>query len=311
MRRRDFILALGGAAAGLPLVARAQQGTPVIGLLGAASATAWAALLAAFRRGLSEAGYAEGRNVAVEYRWAEGQYERLPAMAADLAKRQVTVIVAFTTPAALVAKATTASIPIVFTTISNPVQVGLVASLSRPGGNVTGTTYLNLEVGPKLLEVMREALPAATTIAVLINPTNPNAGAQEGNLRAAARTLGVELHVLPVSNEHDLDAAFAALAQQKPGGLDCRTRAASCHPRDLSVTHIRRGRRLDELCRQCDRGVLSGRHLYREDSQGREAADLPVQQTTRIELIVNLRTAKALGIDLPPTLLGRADEVIE
>jgi ABC-type uncharacterized transport system substrate-binding protein len=325
VRRRDFILALGGVAV-WPLAARAQQGAmPVIGLLGAASATAWAALLAAFRRGLSEAGYAEGRNVAVEYRWAEGQYERLPAMAADLAKRQVTVIVAFTTPAALVAKATTASIPIVFTTISNPVQVGLVASLSRPGGNVTGTTYLNLEVGPKLLEVMREALPAATTIAVLINPTNPNADAQEGNLRAAARTLGVELHVLPVSNEHDLDAAFAALAQQKPGGLviggdpflnsrneliaavALRHAIPSIYP---SRTFVAAGGLMSYAGNATEAyyqaGIYTGRIL-----RGEKPADLPVQQTTRIELIINLRTAKALGIDLPPTLLGRADEVIE
>ena len=218
MRRREFNTLLAGAAA-WPLAARAQQTVPVIGLLGSATAVAWASLLTAFRTGLNEAGYAEGRNVAVEYRWAEGRYDRLPAMAADLAQRRVSVMVAFTTPAALVAKATTATIPVVFTTISDPVQVGLVASLSRPGGNLTGTTYLNLEVGPKLLEALREALPTATTMAVLINPTNPNAEAQAGNLRAAARTLGIELHVLPVSNDLDLDAAFATLARQRPGGL--------------------------------------------------------------------------------------------
>jgi ABC-type uncharacterized transport system substrate-binding protein len=324
--RREFIALLAGAAAAWPLAARAQPQTmPVIGLLGSATATAWAALLAAFRRGLSEAGYAEGRNVAVEYRWAEGRYDRLPAMAADLAQRQVTVLVAFTTPAALVAKATTATIPIVFTSISNPVQVGLVASLSRPGGNITGTTYLNLEVGPKLLEVMREALPAATTMAVLINPTNPNADTQVGNLRAAARTLGIELHVLPVSNEHELDAAFTTLARQKPGGLvvggdpflnsrneliaamALRHALPAIYP---SRTFVAAGGLMSyagsapEAYYQA--GIYTGRIL-----RGEKPADLPVQQTTRVELAINLRTAKALGIDMPPTLLARADEVIE
>ncbi len=324
MRRREFNTLLAGAAA-WPLAARAQQTVPVIGLLGSATAVAWASLLTAFRTGLNEAGYAEGRNVAVEYRWAEGRYDRLPAMAADLAQRRVSVMVAFTTPAALVAKATTATIPVVFTTISDPVQVGLVASLSRPGGNLTGTTYLNLEVGPKLLEALREALPTATTMAVLINPTNPNAEAQAGNLRAAARTLGIELHVLPVSNDLDLDAAFATLARQRPGGLviggdpflnsrnqliaamALRHALPTIYP---SRTFVAAGGLMSyagsatEAYRQA--GNYTGRIL-----RGEKPADLPIQQTTKFELIVNLRTARVLGIDLPPTLLARADEVIE
>jgi putative ABC transport system substrate-binding protein len=323
VRRRTVITLLGGAAA-WPLAARAQQ-RPVIGLLGTATAKAWAPLLAAFHQGLGQVGHIEGRNVAVEYRWAEGQYDRLPAMAADLIQRQVAVLVAFTTPAALVAKAATSTIPIVFTSIANPVQVGLVASLSRPAGNVTGATYLSLEVGPKLLELMREAVPAATKVALLINPTNPNAEAQVGNLNAAARTLGLELQVLRVSNEGELDAAFAALVQQRVSGLviggDPFLNSRNEQIAALALRHglpaiypsrtfaaagglMSYSGNAAEMYRQA--GVYTGRIL-----KGEKPADLPVQQTTKVELIVNLRTAKALGIDLPLPLLGRADEVIE
>jgi putative ABC transport system substrate-binding protein len=217
MRRREFIALLGGTTFA-PRAVYAQQ-RPVVGVLGTTTARAWTALLAAFRQGLSEAGYAEGRDVAVDDRWAEGQYERLPGLANDLVRRNVSVLVAFTTPAALAAKAATTTIPVVFTTISDPVQVGLVASFNRPGGNVTGASYQNLEIGPKLLELMREVLPAATSMALLVNQTNPNTEAQATNLQAVARTLGLALHVLRVSNERELDAAFAALKQLKAEGL--------------------------------------------------------------------------------------------
>jgi putative ABC transport system substrate-binding protein len=323
VRRREFITLLGGAALAPDIVC--AQTMPVIGLLGTATARSWAPLLAAFHQGLNENGYAEGRNVAVEYRWAEGRYERLPDMANDLIRRQVSVFVAFTTPAALAAKAATATIPIVFTTISDPVQIGLVASLSRPGGNITGASYLNLEVGPKLLELMREALPAATTMALLINPTNPNAESQVRTLQAAARTLGLELHVLRVSNERDLDAAFAAMAQLRAAGLvvggdpflntrneqiaalALRQALPSIYP---SRSFVAAGGLMSyagsaaEAYKQA--GIYAGRIL-----KGEKPADLPVQQTTKVELIINMKTAKALGINIPLPLLGRADEVIE
>jgi putative ABC transport system substrate-binding protein len=214
IRRRQFITLLGGAAA-WSVVARAQQPgkPPIIGLLSSATARQWAPLVAAFLQGLSEAGYVDGRNVAIEYRWAEGHYDRLPVMVAELIRRQVSVIAALTTPAAAAAKAATATIPIVFTTISDPVQIGLVASLSRPGGNITGATYLNVEVGPKLLELLHEVVPTATAVAALVNLTNPNAEALSKSLKVAARTLGLELHVLNASTEVGIDTALATLVQ--------------------------------------------------------------------------------------------------
>jgi putative tryptophan/tyrosine transport system substrate-binding protein len=218
--RRQFISLLGGTAAAWPLAARAQQpAMPAIGLLGSATAREWAPLVAAFLRGLSEAGYDDGRNVAIEYRWADGQYDRLPAMAADLVRRQVTVIAALTSPSAIAAKAATAIIPIVFTTIADPVQIGLVASLNRPGGNLTGVTILNVEIVPKMLELLHEVVPTATTMAALVNPTNPNADTWSTGLQVAARTLGLELNVLRASTERDIDEAFATLIPLRVGGL--------------------------------------------------------------------------------------------
>jgi ABC-type uncharacterized transport system substrate-binding protein len=327
IRRRDFITLLGGAVMARPLAARAQQAgrMPTIGYLEAGSPDKDANRVLAFRQGLSETGYDEGRNVAMEYRWAEGQYDRLPAMAADLSHRQVTVIAAATTPAALAAKAATATVPIVFTTISNPVQIGLVASLSRPGGNVTGVTQLNVEVGPKLLELLHEVVPTATIMALLVNPTNPNAETTERELQAAARTLGLQLHVLNASTEGDLDAVFATWHQLRAGGLviggDVFFTGRSEQLAALTLRHavpsiyqprafvaagglMTYGAIATDAYRQA--GVYTGRIL-----KGEKPADLPVQQATKVELIINLKTAEALGLTFPLSLLGRADVVIE
>src|SRR5205807_659590 len=221
IRRREFVAFLGGAAAAaLPLAARGQQATmPVIGFLGGATASGWATYVAAFRQGLREAGFEEGRNVAIEFRFAENQYDRLPAMVADLVRRQVAVIVATSTPSALAAKAAAVTIPVVFETLSDPVRIGLVASLSRPGGNMTGVTQLNMEIGPKLLELMHEVVPAAKDIALLVNPKNPNAESMSKNLQAAAATLGVNLHVFDGGSERDIDNAIASAVQLRAGGL--------------------------------------------------------------------------------------------
>jgi ABC-type uncharacterized transport system substrate-binding protein len=324
MKRREFIKLCGSAAMTWPVIARAQQ-MPVIGLLGTATAQAWAGPTAAFHQGLGDAGYTEGRNVAVEYRWAEGQYERLAEMANDLIRHSVSVLVAFTTPAALAAKVATTTTPIVFTTISDPVQAGLVTSMSRPDGNITGTSYLNLELGPKLLEVMREAIPAATSMVLLINPTNPTAEPQREVLQAAARTLGIELQVLQASNPGELDAAFEKLAGLRTGGLvlsgdpffnsqiqriaalALRNRLPSIFPSGSYTTSgglMSYGGDASEAYRQA--GIYAGRIL-----KGEKPANLPVQQVTRVKLTINLKTAKALGLTLPIALLGRADEVIE
>ena len=324
MKRREFIKLCGGTAMTWPVIARAQQ-MPIIGLLGTATAQGWAGLTAAFHQGLGDAGYTEGRNVAVEYRWAEGQYERLAQMADDLVRHSVSVLVAFTTPAALAAKVATTTTPIVFTTISDPVQAGLVTSLSRPDGNITGTTYLNLELGPKLLELMREAIPTATSMVLLINPTNSSAERQRAVLQAAARTLGIELHVMLASNPGELNAAFENLAKLRAGGLvlsgdpffnsqfgqiaalALRNRLPSIYPAESYPAAgglMSYAGNASEAYKQA--GTYTGRIL-----RGEKPANLPVQQVTRVELIINLKTAKALGISLPLALLGRADEIIE
>jgi putative tryptophan/tyrosine transport system substrate-binding protein len=325
MRRRTFLGILGGAAA-WPLAAQAQQpGAPVIGFLGGGTAAAWVPLVVAFRRGLSEAGHVEGRGVTIEYRWAEGQYDRLPALAVDLVQRNVNVIAAVTTPAARAAKAATATIPVVFTTIGDPVQVGLVASLSRPGGNVTGVTHLNVEVGAKLLQLMREVVPTASTIALLVNPSNPNAATEMRDSEASARVLGLELKVLHIASKTDIEAAFAELARLRPGGLvlggDAFIHTSSPEIAAFALRHgipsifssqtyakdgglMSYGGGQTEQYRQA--GVYTGRIL-----NGEKPSDLPVMQTTKVELIVNLKTAKALGLEIPPMLLARADEVIE
>jgi len=326
MRRRDFIAGAAGLSAAWPLAVRAQQPTiPVIGLLGSATAREWAPSVAAFLRGLSEAGFAEGRDVAIEYRWAESQYDRLPSLAAELIQRQVSVIAALTTPSAIAAKAATTTIPIVFTTIADPVQIGLVASLNRPGGNLTNVTFLNVEIVPKMLELLHEVVPTATTMAALVNPANPNANTWSASLEVAARTLGLELNVLKASTEDDIDRTFATLIPLRVGGLvivndiflitreqqlaslALRHRMPTIFQTRASVVAgglMSYAGSAPDAYRQA--GVYTGRVL-----KGEKPVDLPVQRSAKVELIINLNTAKMLGLTFPITLLGRADEVIE
>jgi putative ABC transport system substrate-binding protein len=324
MRRREFITLLGGTAAAWPLAARTQQPIPVIGFLGPGSPGVGEPG-AAFRQGLSETGYVEGRNVAIEYRWAEGQFDRLPALAADLVRRQVTVIVTYGTAATQSAKAATTTIPIVFETGSDPVALGLIRSLNRPGGNLTGMTSLNTEVGPKRLELLHETVPAATLIGLLLNPTYPLTEAFLRDQQAAARILGLRLHVLYASAERDFDAAFATLVQVRAGGLligpDAFINSRSEQLAALALRHavptsfqfrdgpaagglMSYGGSIRDAYRHA--GGYTGRIL-----KGEKPADLPVQQITKVELVINMKTAKALGLTFPLTLLGRADEVIE
>ena len=326
MRRRKFLSLVGGAAA-WPLTVRAQQaGIPVIGFLNAASAQGYVPQSVAFLKGLGETGYIEARNVAIEYRWAEGQVDRLPAMAADLVHREVTVIAATGTPAALAAKAATTTIPIVFETGNDPVHVGLVASLNRPGGNVTGIAQLATEIAPKRLELLHEMIPAARIIGLLVDPSDPVVFENTTRgVQAAARSLGLALHVLNVSTERDLDAAFANLVQLRAGGLvisggqffNSRSKQLAAMALQHSLPTIfpyrdtaaagglmSYGASLTDAYRLA--GVYTGRVL-----KGEKTADLPVQQATKVELTINLKTAKALGITVPLSLTGRADEVIE
>jgi len=326
LKRREFITLLGGAAAAWPLAARAQQpAMPVIGFLGSTSPDLYANQVGAYRRGLSETGHVEGQNVAIEFRWAESQYERLPAMATDLIRRRVTVITAGALPAVVAAKAATTAIPIVFSIGVDPVAFGLVSSLNRPGGNVTGITNLNLELLPKQLEVLRELLPGATVMAALVNPTNPNADSQSSDLQAAARKLGLQLQILHASSDSDFDAAFAGLSQVRASALligsDAFLTSRSAQLGALTARHkvpaiyqfrefaaagglLSYGSSIIESYRQV--GIYTGRIL-----KGERPADLPVQQSAKVELIINMKTAKTLGLTFPLTLLGRADEVIE
>ena len=287
MRRREFITIFGGAAVVWPLAASAQQtAMPVVGFVNFASAKNYTTQLAAFLKGLRETGYVDGQNVAIEYRRADGQNDRLPAMVADLVRRQVAVIAATSTPAALAAKAATTTIPIVFETGSDPVKLGLAASLNRPGGNVTGVTQTNVAVTPKRLQLLHEVVPTASIVALLVNPAEPAlAETTTKDVQAAARTLGLELHVLNASSEDDFDAVFAKLIELRAGGLvigpgaffaSQRTQLAaltgsSRRASDLPVSRVRRGRWLDELRSGPWRGIPPSRHLYRSGSQGRQA----------------------------------------
>jgi putative ABC transport system substrate-binding protein len=327
IRRRDFITLAGGAAVAWPLIARAQRpAMPVVGFLNSASPGEVAPRLAVFRQGLSETGYVEGRNVAIEYRWADAQYDRLPAMAADLVRRQAAVIAATGgIPSALVAKAASATIPIVFQVAVDPVEVGLVTSLNRPGGNLTGVTTLGAEVGPKRLELLHQLVPTATIIGLLINPTNPGVETQTRDLQAAARTLGLQLHVLNASTEDDLDAAFATLVKLRAGAVVISTDSFfNTRSEQLGALTFRHampaiysfrefaaagglmsyGGSISDAYRVV--GVYVGRIL-----KGERPVDLPVQRATKTELFINLKTAKALGLTVPQSLLVAADEVIE
>ena len=331
MRRREFITLLGAAAATWPLAARAQQiAVPMIGFLHSGSPGPYADRVRAFRQGVGEADYVEGGveggNVATEFRWGERQNDRLPALAADLVRRRVRVIAAGSIPAVLAAKAATTTIPIVFQVGVDPVAVGLVASLNRPGGNLTGVTTLNAEVGPKRLELLHELVPTAGIIALLVDPTNPTLTVPlSRDLESAASTLGLQLQILNASTERDFDTAFATLRQLRAGALviasDPFFLSRSEQLAALTVRHavpaiflyrdftvagglMSYGGSIIDTYRLV--GLYTGRIL-----KGEKPADLPVQQTTRVELIINLKTAKALGITVPLSLLGRADEVIE
>jgi putative ABC transport system substrate-binding protein len=324
-KRREFITLLGGAAT-WPLAAHAQQAMPVVGFLSTRAPSDDPHLLAAVRQGLKDAGYIEHQNIAIEYRFAENQNDRLSALAADLVHRQVAVIIAGPTPAALAAKAATATIPIVFEVATDPVALGLVASLNRPGGNVTGVTNLGVEVTPKRLQLLHELVPTVTNIALLINPSSPRvAEALLRDSQAAANALGLTLHVLEASTEPELDTAFVTLVRLRVGalaiGADPFFTSRSAQLAALTVRHavpavyefrefvaagglIGYGASLADAYRQA--GTYVARIL-----KGDKPADLPVQQSTKVELIINLKTAKALGLTVPVPLLGRADEVIE
>jgi putative ABC transport system substrate-binding protein len=327
MQRRELITLLGGVVAGWPLAARAQQsGMPVMGFLHSASPEPYAPQVNAFRLSLKEAGYVEGRNVAIEYRWAENQIARLPTMAAELAHRQVSVIVAGGSPvSALAAKSATTTIPIVFMTAADPVGIGLVASFNRPGGNVTGATLLSAELVAKRLGILRDLLPTVRKIAMLVNPTRPGVDAQKVPVQEAAQAIGLALQILDASSERDFDAVFQAVASQQDGALIVAPDAFFLSQRiqiaDLAIRHkiptmyelrdfveagglIGYGASSIELYRQG--GTLTGQILM-----GKKPADLPVLQPTKFELVINIKTARALGLTISHDLLSIADELIE
>jgi putative ABC transport system substrate-binding protein len=326
IQRREFIALLGGAAAPCPFAVRAQPAMPVIGFLYGNSPGAAADDLAAFRQGLNDAGYVEHRNVGMEYRWAEGQYDRLPALAADLIRSQVAAIYTNPTAAALAAKSATTTIPIVFLTAGDPVQLGLVASLNRPGGNITGATFNVAQLASKQLDLLHELVPKAVVIGVLMNPNAAaNAEPQIRELRTAANILGLRLHVLNVASEGDANTAFATLVAQRADALLVTADAFLAARRNLIVALAARHRlptmypRRDYVAsgglvsytssasdagRQC--GVYTGRIL-----KGEKPADLPVTQSTKFEFVINLNTAKALGLNVSDNLLSIADALIE
>jgi putative tryptophan/tyrosine transport system substrate-binding protein len=328
MRRRDFIIGIAGSAGALPLTAQAQQPTmPVVGFLSGATFETMREYVAAFKRGLAEVEFIEGRNVRIEYRWAEHQNDRLPALAADLVRREVSIIVAgATTPGALAAKAATQTIPIVFFVGTDPIKVGLVASLAHPGGNITGITVLNVELIAKSIELAHQLMPVGTTIAVLVNPANaPQTATERAIVQDTARVLDARLMILTATNPSEIEAAFATLVNERLGALVVSGENFFLSQRKLLVERAARhavptiypyrefvlagglmayGTDFSDAFRQI--GINTGRILT-----GQKAADLPVQQVTKIELTINLKVAKALGLTIPVPLLGRADEVIE
>jgi putative ABC transport system substrate-binding protein len=323
--RRELIAALGGAAIWSIRAWAQQPAMPVIGFLHRASANTSEDYIRAFRRGLSDASFVEGRNVAIEFRWADGHNDRLPALAADLIRRNVTVIFAGSDSSAVAAKAATVTIPIVFTGGNDPVKLGLVASLNQPGGNLTGVTNLNIELGQKRVQLLHELLPKSTIVALLVNPTNPSAEIISNDLQAAAHATGIQSHVLRASTANEIDTVLASLAQLQAGALvvgpDAFFMSRSEQLAALTLHHqipavfqtrefVEAGGLMSYATSQADQyrqaGLYTGRIL-----KGEKPSDLPIEQATKVELILNLKTAKAFGITFPITLLGRADEVIE
>ena len=326
INRRTFIAFTAGAAVGWPLAARAQQpALPVIGFLGAQTPELFVSRLRAFRHGLAESGHVEGRNVAIEYRWAEGHDDRLAGLAADLVRQKVAVIATSSTSSSVAAKASTSTIPIVFGVSSDPVQLGLVESLNRPGGNATGSTNLGVEAGPKRLEVLHELLPAAKVMAFVVHPANPGAQKQADEHQSAAHILGIKLHVLAANTEEDIEAALTTSIQrgvealaigpdsffntrsEKLAALTLRYRMPAIYndrPFVAAGGLMAYGASITEQYRLA--GLYAGRIL-----KGEKSANLPVQQSTKVELFINLKTAQALGVTVPISVLGRADEVIE
>ena len=324
MKRREFIALVGGAAA-VPFAARAQQAMPVIGWLNRSSPDLSGERLQTFRQNLSDAGFVEGRNVTIEYRWGDGRNDRLPELAADLVRRRVAVIMAGTDSAALAAKAATTTIPIVFSAGNDPVRLGLVDGLSRPGGNLTGVTNLNIELGPKRLQLLRELMPAATKVTALINPTNPSAETITRDLKAAATEFGVQLQILHASSDAQIDTVFSTMKQPRADalaiGADAYYSTLSEKLGAMSVRHMlpaifqtrefaMAGGLASYGASIADQYRVAGAYVARI-LKGERPADLPVQQSSKVELFINLKTAKALGIAVPIPLLGRADEVIE
>ena len=323
--RRKFIMLLGGAAAAFPLAAGAQPAMPVVGFLRSSPADGSAHLVAAFRQGLRETGYVEGQNVAVEYHWADGHPDRLPALAADLVRRKVTVILASATAAALAAKSATSSIPIVFVITVDPVKAGFVASFNRPGGNATGVSYLTSALGGKRLEFLQQMAPAAKAVAVLVRPGNPATEPLLRDLEAGAAVLGLQLIVRSVTGEHDLESTFVAMALQQPGALvvgpDPLFTSRSAQIVALAARHAlpaiyttadsaRAGGLMAWGISLIDHYRVAGTYVG-QILNGAKPSELPVLQPTKYDLVINLKTAKALGLDVPAKLLALADEVIE
>jgi len=325
VRRREFIKLLGGAAAAWPLAARAQQmALPVVGMLSASSA-AKASFLAGFREGLRDAGYIEGQNVVIEARWAEGQYDRLPVLAAELIHRPAAIIVASGLPSVFAAKAATSTIPIVFTSAGDPVQLGIVASLNRPGGNITGVNFFSVEVASKRLELLIEVVPTVTVIGLLTNPNNPRTDVEIGQLQAAARTVGKQILVVKASGERDFDVAFETLVQERASAVLIPAEPLFFLWREQLVALAARHAlpAMYDVREYTAAGGLLSYGLSLTDTyrlvagqvarilKGAKPADLPILQPTKFELVVNLRTAKTLGLTIPESFLLRADEVIE